>query len=789
MKKLGCSLAIVGVGFMISACYVEGSVVSAASYSDMASAKIDHLIWSMKNNYLGIKNQAQWEIYIVEARELIKRIPSSQSGKKQELTDKVNMAEKLVQAVARVNHVEKSMDINYHGIKNATTWRSYLDLGREYLSRVDRGVFDKEYNNILDRLNFAESVVLGIEKEFESDYDTAHSLYLKACRDMTPTSVTKAIEAAKSLGTCTLSDELESKCYEIQSYVRNMNIEIESICLVNKSYDDDRVSQSLDLLVNGHPVGLEFLRVIGCSVSFTIEDITGTRLPLFLDGIESRSGKLKSPLPIGEYTGKVSLSRGSKVINSTASVNIFNLDSAVTSIKGAGIKNLGDDITSIDDDFIQLSSTLVKGESSRIGYIDVISDGKEARIYDGIKVSSNNSDVAYVDSTGIIHAESPGEAILTVSYNGINYPVKIRVCEGGRIASSITSKPSVSAIVNRDNVITLGIRDQYGDPSIEEVSLSIQDSNSSIGDAMFSYGLAYGEGTINYKTLNRYGTSMIHVRNSLSKIIGSIEVNVSNIDDISRYSVDIVNGLDDEYSSDLNIYNSSYYKDKLIDMQISMFNSQGIYSGKYNLNGCRVMYDDKTLNITNQVNGTFEDVSSFSVSGIGDGESDIVILDRVGSVLARTRVKVISESNSIKAVKWNDVNNINYAGETINIYDALNITETSGDDIVNGITLGSTTNNRVRIKKSQYRSGIDSGTLYIDSDGNGKYTNGDIVIGLVECKVLDKGTGESEFVDIFSGYTTKHGDSGFSIFYLREYNSSTGSVGNIIDNKIMEFNI
>ena len=149
-----------------------------------AKSKISHLTYSLKNNYLGIKNQGTWEMYIRKARDLISKIPSSEKVEKDKLTQELNRDEALVRALSRINQVEKSMAPkseggygNYLGIKNAETWREYLRLASIDLEKVDKVVFKKQYDELKSRMNKVSLAVKEIEDKFQVEYDKVVKLF------------------------------------------------------------------------------------------------------------------------------------------------------------------------------------------------------------------------------------------------------------------------------------------------------------------------------------------------------------------------------------------------------------------------------------------------------------------------------------------------------------------------------------------------------------------------------------------------------------------------------------
>lgn len=123
-----------------------------------ARAKISHITYSLKTNYLGLKNQGQWEIYIKEAKGLINKIPRKENVVAKELSTEVNRDEALVKAVARINQVEKSMTPKEEGgygnaliPKNVPQWQEYIRLANIDLEKVDKKLFKDQYNELIKR--------------------------------------------------------------------------------------------------------------------------------------------------------------------------------------------------------------------------------------------------------------------------------------------------------------------------------------------------------------------------------------------------------------------------------------------------------------------------------------------------------------------------------------------------------------------------------------------------------------------------------------------------------------
>lgn len=130
-----------------------------------ARAKISHLTKSLKTNYLGLKNQGTWEIYIKQARDLINKIPSLEKKERDSLIVEVNKSEALVKGLSRINQVEKSMEINAKVMRNVPTWEQYLELAKIDLAKVDQNTFSSEYKQLIDRSNICQEVVNSIKAD------------------------------------------------------------------------------------------------------------------------------------------------------------------------------------------------------------------------------------------------------------------------------------------------------------------------------------------------------------------------------------------------------------------------------------------------------------------------------------------------------------------------------------------------------------------------------------------------------------------------------------------------
>lgn len=198
-----------------------------------AKAKINHLTNSLKTNYLGLKNQAMWEKYIVQSRLLISNISFFESHEAEKLSIQVDKNECLVKALGRINHVEKSILPksqggygNYLGIKNAETWRDYLKLASTELDSIDKTIFKTQYNELIGRMNKVSNVVNDIEIKYQVEYNKIFTQYLEAKKNVDVDKAKQLINEATKLGNCSRTDELKLKISSLINstiYVNNYN--------------------------------------------------------------------------------------------------------------------------------------------------------------------------------------------------------------------------------------------------------------------------------------------------------------------------------------------------------------------------------------------------------------------------------------------------------------------------------------------------------------------------------------------------------------------------------------
>ncbi|MEG1415625.1 MAG: hypothetical protein RSC49_03375 [Clostridium sp.] len=243
-KALGAAMAgVMAVGAVAGAAGAVQEVrAGVAEDVKLIHAKIEHFRTSLKKNYLGLKNVAQWQAYEKELKVLIGKLPAGSTQDKYKA--RLDVCVSLLNAAAKVNHVEKSLTTNFNGIKNAEVWSVYLKDGNDLLGKVDKE-FEGRKAELVERLAKAKTTVDGIIKKHEDALAEATKLYDAAVKSNTLTDAQKALDAAKKLGTHTSSAELVAKCEALIAKL-NEKLSVVSATAVNQQMIQVKFNKKVD---------------------------------------------------------------------------------------------------------------------------------------------------------------------------------------------------------------------------------------------------------------------------------------------------------------------------------------------------------------------------------------------------------------------------------------------------------------------------------------------------------------------------------------------------------------
>lgn len=188
-----------------------------------ATIKVNNLIKSLKSNYLGVRNIPTWQKYLDEIMGIVNKLASTKEN--QEANDlyfgKILQCENLIKAIASINQVEKSMTPieqggygNYIGMKNVDTWNGYLKEAENALWVIENkskeeNLFEKQYNELVNRKIDAVNIIKGIEEKFNKEYEPLLELFEEAKKNNDIEGAKDILIEAEKLETCDKSNKLE----------------------------------------------------------------------------------------------------------------------------------------------------------------------------------------------------------------------------------------------------------------------------------------------------------------------------------------------------------------------------------------------------------------------------------------------------------------------------------------------------------------------------------------------------------------------------------------------------
>lgn len=588
-------------------------------------------------------------------------------------------------------------------------------------------------------------------------------------------------------------------------------------------FDDDTEKQFIQILVNGKAVTAQELITAGYTVKFEATDKRSGGAPanIFTNGSDtSTTGELRDDL----YTlldGKASvdfyvtltLTKGSEVfVTPNTKITIKNLDSAVSNITNGVIRVKSN--STFDSEFDLVSSTLVSGDTAKFTELHVTVGGtKEIVNLDGLSsmysvTSSDESVISVNKADYTLTAEGPGTATITVTYGGQTYTKTLTVkSEKRKIASAKLNKTSVNIGKGEKarGDFKVQILDQYGDPvnATPGTDFTVHSSDETVA-IVHEIGEASKDGKLEFKVIVEgvdTGTADFTIRNAADTRIGSsVRVNVTDNVTISKYTLTVDNSISGGDVAKVNeALEASNLPQDATKNNVSTTSTIDTRDKKY------VKIDVKAFNSANQqlpaptadedftvtaVNASDSDVldSKFGTDGVyakddylivkagsNDGTVTITITDKNNSNVKQTiKLTVTDKGVAVTNVAFKNVPTINYA-TTLDYEDFLYYTKSGDrDPRIDGLTLSRTYSQAVRLTSDIVGTtdldNVDS--LYIDLNGDGKFDEGEPVVGYVGMAttgdVYVGGDVNTDAVKATVGYAVEAGSDGYVIF--RVYN-------------------
>ncbi|VUZ23637.1 Uncharacterised protein, partial [Acetobacterium wieringae] len=581
-----------------------------------------------------------------------------------------------------------------------------------------------------------------------------------------------------------------------KDYTVKYTIAATTVVIQDQTFDYIQANQKVTLLVNGVATTVEYLKEQNYAVSFAAWNSSGSTATTGAVGTalftNTTDGVIQTPFTADkDFTAQVTISKAGTVVTSAkANIKIRNLNNNISDITAYTLTNY----TGTQDKFINTSKTLVVNDQARITKVVVGYGSAAAELtgQTGYSVTSDNSAVASVNSSGVITATGLGTANLTITAGKATYTVPITVTGTVRKAASVALIDGASNFtyvvyptVNTTRNMTVVVKDQYGDPFVGTTSIgvtipagAITGLTSSTTSPITSISVPSdvtkaGQVDIELNNATTAGQSGNAVfRNSDSEVIGSAPIVTSN-NNVGTTTKLVVTSGPTDYVIDTELTSKA-----TITVEVHNFNSAGVDLGKVNsLNGYTITCDPSVIAISSATKGTTgytinAAVSSFNITGSKAGQTTMTVKDPVNVVDSKT---VVVTKGTVKITGANFLSPATVIGQNTVDYSAvLEPTKATGlDPILAGIVTTPSTVYSTRITTTGTK-----GLIYLDKVADGKYVStDDQLLGRLDISVVSGSgsTGWNSASNSVDGVATLLGNKGNVVFNLIDTVTTPGT--------------
>lgn len=654
-----------------------------------AKAKIDHAIYSINKNYAGIKNQVTWEGYIKEARDLVDKIPSSESAEIRSLTNRIDGLEDTVIAIARINHVEKSLEENFVGIKNVPQWKEYLEIAAEKMKSIDRTVFEKKYAELAERHNKVSEKVKAVEDAHNKALAEVEKLYETAVESQKLEDANKALEEAKKLGSHSTTTNLINK---IESLIKSIKEEENKEEENNQSVKD----VSIAVLPDNYYSDISYIKSDGTATYYgNAFDLRGDTLVV--------GEKAKIYKVLEELESEDSVVAESNITVESSNPGVISVSKSTSNAKtllraeSAGTAT----ITIKTNNDVEKKITLNVAKEERL-LKQVVFDKLSVTLAEGIGISTNEVGVKFLDQYG-------DPAVVQSGW----FEVKNPTVSG----TVILQQTQLEVFQNTPGKIGKGKLKLDANAGSAGKSGLVQIAGS-------SYGLPED------------------LKNIEGQVLASMRVEVTKNNAVVESKLEIVETKDYASTSTLDLSESK--ENKLI-LALNLYNSDGMVIGKGSFNGGKYSYEslDETVATvdTTYASGSFSG-EELTVTAKKVGSTTIVVREKsTDKVMDKMVINVVNRELAIDKIDFKpQIPTITSSNKVVTLNDFLETEKGTADSIVKGITLTKPVSSPVRIaetNQNSYPNSISINELYVDRDNNGTFSEGDVKLGWVTVSVLD----------------------------------------------------
>jgi len=645
----------------------------------------------------------------------------------------------------------------------------------KFLLRADQAIVPLSIESV-SAVNAKTLKIIGVGlKQLKTE---AISVENNTVKDLTLSADGK--QATVTLSSELFVDQTVKVMVQDASFDVTYKIEIDSVTVDEAAYDDDTIGQFVAMKVNGTKVTAQELILAGYTVQFEAFSNKSATKNVTNDLFESSStGKLNTNLPIPvsgeEFYVRVKVIKGAEVIISELTeIKIKNLDLIVDSITAVELVNR-------TTTFKQNSTTLVTGETAQFTEIIVKSGSDEDVVTGGFTVKSSNVSVVSVErdenGNGVLTAQGPGIATITVTYGGAILTKTFTVTNEEREATTIDAEKTILTVVkNGEKTTKVTLLDQYGDPMTitsginvalevinnEKVNASLSDSSGEDGEAFLKVeGKDSGSAAIIFRDAAnvKIGTTLVNVHvtenGTVSKYELEVDTRISDSDVTKVNEAINATTTKDKISTDATL---DVKGDKFLKLDLRAFNSDGVELAKPEVSNFMVETYVSKAGVLATV--PYYAGKGYMVVEAGNkaGKATIIVRNRDnGTIIATLEITVEKVGYEVVGAELKNVEAATYA-RTLNYEDFLSYIESANDPIISGINLTKSVTQPVRLDIKNNTGTV--GALYVDKNANGSFaaTEGDFVVGRVMMTTIGE-IADQDF-DAIVGVDVTTGDEG-----------------------------
>ncbi|WP_414733470.1 hypothetical protein [Acetobacterium carbinolicum] len=537
---------------------------------------------------------------------------------------------------------------------------------------------------------------------------------------------------------------------ETTTYVVNYQLVVNTVEVVESTFDDDRTGQKVTIKVNGTLMNVDYLNLAGYDVKFVATKDAAVANIFTGASNTSATGELVAPLTVANYLVEVQLDKsGLSTVSDEGTIKVINIDGEVTTINSVEFgngptANIAYDGAYSGTAFKMNSKTLVAGETANIREILASVGGVEITVASAdFEVESSNAAVISVNPTGYeMTANSRGTATITVTVGETTQAFTFTVVNDAREINKVTAVPSTAkGVVANAVAVEFTTLDQYGDPfavatgdpgtasQVEEVIPNNGDGDAIVSDFELVTDVAdsIGVATINV-TGAAVGVGTVYFKDADSVSLGTLGVNITDNNAVATKKLELVTVTGQSEDNSLELTD-----DDKVSYKLALYNAGGYYVAAGDFTAATGDYVATSADTTIATVAVDAGNESFTITGLKEGTVDVVITERVTSTyVGKVTITVTNNPYEITGVSFKSVGTIDYTGKTFYAKDVLDIVASTDDDVVNGITLSKASASKVRIAESipvGYAGTIIVNDLYLDLDNDGEVTAGDVDLG------------------------------------------------------------